>query len=306
MKHPRSAREQPVRTQDFARLLADIKSLRIQGAEAVARAGVIGLDRIVRERGSLAIEREKNLLLATRPTEPMLRNTLDYYAKHATLENRAKVMQQIMQVLDEGDGRIAAFAAHLIKGNGVYFTHCHSSTVMKAFRHAWAQGTRFSVRNTETRPRFQGRITSRELAKLGIPVEHSVDSAARVALRGCSAVFLGADALLADGKVVNKIGSEMVAELARARNINVYVLAHSWKFARMGSAEFRQHLERRDPAEIWRNAPHGVTIQNHAFEILAPHVISAVITEHGIHDPRTVAQALQMRRKLIFPTEKNV
>jgi translation initiation factor 2B subunit (eIF-2B alpha/beta/delta family) len=169
-----------------------------------------------------------------------------------------------------------------------------------------ARSRTFTVHNTETRPRFQGRKTATELAAAGIPVVHFVDSGARLSLKGASALFLGADALLADGKVANKIGSEMLAELAHSRGIPVYILANSWKFTNVTSAHYKKSLEVRDPQEVWEAIPHGVRVENHAFELIEPRYITAVITELGIRDPYTAAKELRQRARLLFPSRNKM
>jgi len=273
----------------FGALCDDIASLRIQGAENVARAAAKGVARRIKEEGKL-LARDQERLLSTRPTEPMMRNAVRYLAAHATPKNADSVLQHLLLRFDEADTDIAHYAANLVKDGKTYFTHCHSSTVIRAFMDARTSGRRFTIHNTETRPLFQGRTTATELAAAGIPVIHGVDSAARVLLKGCSAVFLGADALLSDGKVANKIGSEMVAELADARRIPVYVLASSWKHVRAGSASFKEQLETRSATEVWSGAPKRVRVENLAFEFIEPRFITAVVTERGIRDPLTCAR----------------
>lgn len=290
----------------FTQLLEDITSLKIQGAEHVAREAVKGLARLAKERASLSLQEEARLLLATRPTEPMMRNAIHYYLSHATKGNHERLVRNIIERFDRGDQRIADYASTLLKEEGTYFTHCHSSTVMAAFHRAKEKGKRLSVHNTETRPRYQGRVTATELAAAGIPVTHGVDSAARLLLKGCDAVLLGADALLKDGKAANKIGSEMIAELAHARRIPVYILAHSWKFEPFTAAAFKERLERRDPKNVWERSPRGVRVLNHAFEFIEPRFITAIITEQGIRDPYTCARELLQHQALLFPTKNEL
>ncbi len=258
---------------------------------ATAPTAAKGVARRIREEGALSA-RDRERLLATRPTEPMMRNAIRYVAAHATPKNADTVLQHLLSRFDEADADIAHYAAGLVKDGRTYFTHCHSSTVMRAFMDAWAKGRRFTVHNTETRPLLQGRTTATELAAAGIPVVHGMDSAARVLLKGCSAVFFGADALLGDGKVANKIGSEMIAELAHARRIPVYVLASSWKHVRAGSTGFKERLETRAAAEVWDRAPKRVRVENPVFEFIEPRFITAVVTERGIRDPMTSAREL--------------
>ncbi len=286
----------------FDRLLDDIRSLRIQGAERVARAAVEALARYHGARGKIPsplVDR----LLATRPTEPMLRNAVRYYLDHAAGQDPLLVARHLLQEFDIADERIAHYAAAFLKEGGLYFTHCHSSTVVAALLAAWRDGRQFSVHNTETRPLFQGRITAEDLVRAGIPVTHFVDSASRVALKGCGAVFLGADALLADGTVVNKIGSEVIAELAENRRIPVYVLASSWKYAPVGRVAYKRQLEKRPAREVWPDAPRGVTVENPAFELVHPRRITAIITEQGIAEPLTCAHRLRHRWRRLLPTE---
>ncbi len=275
----------------FEKTLEDIRSLKVQGAEEIARAGVVAAARLVAERRD--VDAGVKALLATRPTEPMLRNALAAFRRAVKLSTPVEAARKVLRHLDDADGRIAAYAADLITPGHFYYTHCHSGTVVKAFLEARALGAKFAVRNTETRPLYQGRKTAAELAAAGIPVVHVVDSAARVALKGCAAVFFGADALLADGTVVNKIGSEMVAELARNRSIPVYVLANSWKYDARDASAFKTSLEHRDPAEVWDSPPKGVRVVNEAFELVNPKLITGIITEYGVRDPRSAILEIQ-------------
>lgn len=279
----------------FDEVLRDIASLKVQGAEAVARAAVKSMLRVMEEEPGYAA-RAAERLLATRPTEPMMRNALAYFVANANERNARGLALHLLRTFNRGDHHVAHLAARLIKEGGVYFTHCHSSTVMQAFKEAWLAGKRFTVKNTETRPFLQGRRTAEELAAFGIPVVHCVDSAARVELKGCDAVFIGADALLRDGKVVNKIGSEMIAELAHERGIPVYVLALSWKYVDEDAKRYQRRLERRPPREIWENPPPGVTVRNDAFEFVKPGFITAIISDLGIHDPLSAMAEFGERR----------
>ncbi len=288
----------------FVKLCQRIERLEIQGAERVARAAVEGAARLMKAGTWNTKARER--LFATRPTEPMMRNAITYLEAYAT-HGVDKVCELLLRRFDEADARIAESAAGLMLSltndgartvrEAIYATHCHSSTVVAAFLLAKERGARFTIHNTETRPLFQGRITATELASHGIPVVHFVDSAARLSLKGASALFLGADALLSDGTIVNKIGSELLAELAKARGIPVYVLASSWKYAGTPRTKFKALLEERSPAEVWPDAPRGVTIENPAFEFVSPRLITAIITEEGICPPREQVRRLERHRR---------
>ena len=77
----------------------------------------------------------------------------------------------------------------------------------------------------ETRPRLQGaRLTAWELEQYGIPYEIITDNAAGYFLaRGeVSAVFVGADRVVANGDIANKIGTYMLARAASDNGVPFY------------------------------------------------------------------------------------
>ena len=112
------------------------------------------------------------------------------------------------------EAAIASSGAGLIRDGMAVFTHCHSSTAVGVLLEAHRRGIRFKVFNTETRPRFQGRVTASELAAAGIEVIHMVDSAAKVALDGADLFLFGADAILPSGYLVNKVGTGIFCVVA--------------------------------------------------------------------------------------------
>ena len=267
---------------DFNQICKAIKEVKIQGAENVARAA---LKAYYLNPTKGAVKK----LISLRPTEPCLRNAL----KFAQLDKKNIV--NALAHLDESSYLIGEYGSRLIKNHNIVYTHCHSSTVNKVFKRAKDKGKRFLVRNTETRPLFQGRITSQELAKLKIPNSHFVDSAMRLALKKSDLMFLGADAITSEGKVINKIGSELACETAKKYEIPVYVCTNSWKFDPKTIFGFPEIIEKRPKNEVWNNPPKGVNIINPAFEKIDPDLITAIISELGILKPENFLMEVQKK-----------
>ena len=65
---------------------------------------------------------------------------------------------------------------------------------------------------------------------MDIKVFHFVDSAARYALKNADIFFFGADAIQSDGRIINKIGTEMLLEVAHKYDIPSYCCSVPWKF----------------------------------------------------------------------------
>ncbi|MBU2104459.1 MAG: hypothetical protein KKF67_01645 [Nanoarchaeota archaeon] len=252
---------------EFDKILLDIKYVKIQGARNIAKSAL-------RAYKLIPTKISKRKLLSSRPTEPMMENVLN-------MAEKTKNYSEILKHFDSAQKEINKNVLKLIRKNDVIFTHCHSTNVVNALIYARKKKI-FEVYNTETRPLFQGRRTARELKKAGIKVTMFVDSAVGVALskeqgtKKVDKVFLGADALLKKG-IINKIGSETIARIAKQEKIPVYIVADSWKFTKK-----KVPIEQRKLNEVWDNAPKNIKIKNPAFEFVEKKYIMKVISEFGI------------------------
>lgn len=271
----------------YEETLAKIKSLEIQGAENIAIAAVQAFAEKLKETDDEAkLNGYIAELSALRATEPALRNALKFCLVNR--KNDPAVAATAVNYFKTSKERIAEFGAKKIQNGMVVFTHCHASTVTKILITAWQQGKKFTVRNTETRPKYQGRKTAEELAAAGIPVIHSVDSAGRLGMKKSDMFLFGADAITAEGNVVNKIGTTMFVEFARLYQIPVYSCTNSWKFDPETITGADEEIEERDPKEVWENAPAGIKIINPAFELTTADQINGIITELGVYKPETL------------------
>ncbi|MGC8676556.1 MAG: translation initiation factor eIF-2B, partial [Candidatus Micrarchaeia archaeon] len=253
----------------WERLVRDIRALKVQGAENVAKAAI--------DAWVLAKDKKKAtaVLQKSRPTEPMMRNALKYL-------NSGGTPSALKAEISKGLDKIAEYGSRLVPNNSIIYTHCHSSTVEAVLVKAKEKGKKFEVHATETRPDYQGRITAGDLARHKIPVTLFVDSAVLSAMKDADAMLIGSDAITAYGGIVNKIGSHLFAKLASERGVPVYIVSHALKFdpdTRYGHAE---KIEERSAGEVWANRPTGVKIFNNVFDFVPSEYITAMITELGI------------------------
>ncbi|OIO80535.1 hypothetical protein AUJ84_03215 [Candidatus Pacearchaeota archaeon CG1_02_32_132] len=246
---------------EFEKICKDIKSIKIQGATNVAKAAI-------RAYSLKPGEKTKKILMNLRPTEPALFNALKFLEK----EGKKKILSHFK----ESQEIINQEVFKIIKSNSIIYTHCHSTSVVKALIYAKKKGKKFQVLSTETRPLFQGRKTAKELAKNKIKVSLFVDSAIHQAVKKSNLVLLGADAILESG-VMNKIGSQVVAEEAKLHKKPVYIVSDSWKFSPKS-----MEIEERNFKEVWENTPKRVKIRNPAFEKINRKYIKKIISELGI------------------------
>ena len=253
--------------QIFNKIARDIKEVKIQGARNIAKAALHAYSLI-------PTKSSKNKLLSLRPTEPMLEKVVNLAEDFPASE--------IKKHFDYSQDEINKVVFKLIKTDDIIFTHCHSTNVVNSLIYTKKKGKKFQVYNTETRPLYQGRKTAKQLKNARIKVTMFTDSVIGIALAGkqgmkkADKIFLGADALLKKG-IINKVGSGVIAQLARINQTPVYIIADSWKFTKN-----RVPLEQRELNEIWDNAPKHIKIKNPAFEFVDKKYIRGIVTEHGL------------------------
>ena len=144
----------------------------------------------------------------------------------------------------------------------------------------------------ETRPLLQGaRLTAYELSSAGMDVTLLCDNMAASLMKSgaINAVFVGADRIAANGDAANKIGTMGVATLAKAYGIPFYVCAPMSTVDPSTPDGDHIVIEQRPASEVtemWyteRMAPEGVKVYNPAFDVTDHSLITAIITERGVH-----------------------
>jgi methylthioribose-1-phosphate isomerase len=188
--------------------------------------------------------------------------------------------------------------ATLMPNEGGVLTHCNAGalatagygTALGVIRAAVEAGKKIHVYADETRPFLQGsRLTAWELMKDGIPTTVISDNMAGAMMRQgkIGAIVVGADRIAANGDVANKIGTYMVAVLAKENGLPFYVAAPI-STVDMGCPDgTRIPIEQRNSREVSHIAgkqmvPDGVTIENPAFDVTPAKYVAAIITERGI------------------------
>jgi len=287
---------------NITKTIQDIKDLKIQGAREIAKTGIKCIRFLAQQskknrRDFLKeIKKLSEKLVRARPTEPALRNFIQYIlfkAEHYEGKNLKKYIialcDQYLNELDDALRKIAEIGAEQISSGETILTHCHSHSVVEIFRKAKREGKDFTVIVTETRPKNQGLLTAKDLLKSKVKVIFCVDSAVGYVMKDVDKVLVGCDAILADGSVVNKIGTLPIAIVAERFGVPFFVSAGTYKFDPLTIKGFQEPIEKRDPKEIInpKKLP-GARIINPAFDIIPCDYIRALITEKGIVRPELV------------------
>jgi len=117
-----------------------------------------------------------------------------------------------------------------IEPGDVILTYASSSIVEQTLLQAHQAGTSFSVIVVDSKPLFEGKKLARKLADHGIAVRYYLITGASHAVKDASKVFLGAHAMMSNGRLYSRVGTAVVSMLARSYSIPVIVLCESVKF----------------------------------------------------------------------------
>ncbi|KAG6832392.1 hypothetical protein H0H92_002660 [Tricholoma furcatifolium] len=148
---------------------------------------------------------------------------------------KTKLIRQGQQYVAEALAyrrKIAELAVGFIKDGSVILTHSYSRVVMQTLLLAHER-KRISVFVTEARPRGLGIKTAEALTAAGIPATVILDSAVAYVMEKVDFVLVGSEAVVESGGLVNAVGSNQIAIIAKAANKPFYALAESYKFHRL-------------------------------------------------------------------------
>ena len=187
---------------------------------------------------------------------------------------------------------MSVHAAALIAEGSRALTHCNTGglatggqgSALGALHEAWSQGLVRHVFVDETRPLLQGaRLTAWELEAAGIPHTVIADSAAGHILASgeVDCVLVGADRIAANGDTANKIGTYPLAVLSARHEVPFYVVAPTSTVDLATATGAEIPIEERDPREVSPRFP----ARNPAFDVTPAELITAIVTEQGVHRP---------------------
>jgi len=127
----------------------------------------------------------------------------------------------------------------------------------------------------ESRPKLEGRILAKKLLKKNIEVTIITDALLMNEVEKSDAVVIGADQVLINGNIVNKIGSRSLAVLCKYFGKPFYVLTSGNKFSKRKNYT----PEEKDRNEIWNYNHRLLRKINYYFEVIEKEFITGMITD---------------------------
>ncbi|MGB9786476.1 MAG: ribose 1,5-bisphosphate isomerase [Infirmifilum sp.] len=301
--------------EEVVEIARDIKDMRIRGAGRIARAAARALSMAVEKYSGDDLEDFRRYigfvaeyLVKTRPTAVSLPNAVSFVVNPFFKARDLKSVQEARRMLlerasafikysEDALERIAEIGSRLVQDGDNILTHCNSEAVASIIRRAIREGKNIKVFATETRPLYQGHITARMLLDAGADITLIPDSSIRSIIRRIDKVIVGADTVTANGAVVNKIGTSLIALIAHERRTDFYVATETYKFSPYTVWGEPVVIEERAPTEVasqeFLDKHPKLKILNPSFDVTPSSYITGIITEIGLIPPNAALLVLE-------------
>ncbi|MBO5208458.1 MAG: S-methyl-5-thioribose-1-phosphate isomerase [Lachnospiraceae bacterium] len=290
--------------------------LKVRGAPAIGVAAAFGIYLLAKQIKANDYEtfyqefvKQKEYLNSARPTAVNLSwalNRMDGLCQSMSGETIPAILEALKKeaiAIKEEDIQvckaIGEYGLSLVKPGDGILTHCNAGqlatckygTATAPIYLGHERGYNFRVFADETRPLLQGaRLTAYELHSAGVDVTLICDNMSATVMKNgwVNAVFVGCDRVAANGDTANKIGTSVVATVAKRYNVPVYICAPTSTIdmnTPTGSDITIEQRPAHEVTEMWyeeRMAPEGVKVFNPAFDVTDHDLIAGIVTEYGV------------------------
>jgi len=270
---------------NFEQRIAQVRNDREHGSRWLVHETISILRDIAIQPGVSADERLQQLrqagseLAHARPAMAALAGAVGRILSASNdVEGMAQEAERLLKEYDSAIEHITRYARPLL--NGTLMTDSISGTVLDVLVACLSQIERIVV--LEGRPRYEGRDMAKALSEHGAAVTLITDAQADIFLPQCQAVVVGADSVLANGDVLNKAGTALLAWAAQGHRIPFYVLCETLKISPHSWSGDLSHLEEKEPSEVLDQPIPGVTVRNFYFDRTPASLVTMVITEQGM------------------------
>lgn len=290
--------------------------LQVRGAPAIGVAAAYGIYVLAKRMDTEDYDtfyrefvRQKEYLDSSRPTAVNLswalnrmQRVVEAHSGETVAQIKEALHRESVAIQEEDIWVCRMIGEHgltLVKPGDGILTHCNAGQLATSkYGTATApiylgeeRGYHFHVFADETRPLLQGaRLTAFELQSSGVDVTLICDNMSATVMKNgwVNAVFVGCDRVAANGDAANKIGTSVVAAVAKYYGVPVYICVPTSTIDLNTPTGAEIKIEQRpaeEVTEMWykeRMAPEGIKVFNPAFDVTDHELIAGIVTEYGV------------------------
>ncbi|MBR0461457.1 MAG: translation initiation factor eIF-2B [Erysipelotrichaceae bacterium] len=284
-------------------VVQEIRDMNVKGGSPFGRAAAWAL-KLATQKEKLNTKRElrtrykdlKKQMLTLKPTMGTIHNSCniieEVYEENKN-EDLKVIKEKVIKVCDNiidnsyaAIDKMAEVGANLIKDGSTIMMHSYTSTLMAIFIKAAEQGKKFTVICTESRPLRESRKAVHYLQEWDEKIIYITDAEAYEFMPKADFILVGADSLASNGSIANKMGTAMLAALAKLCKKPFYVAAELYKYNPLTKKGVPIELERRTENEIISKGDFkshkNLTVINQFFDVTPASDITGLICEYGL------------------------
>lgn len=277
--------------------IQDLAEDHTSGASHVARVALQTMALLSTEANGRpdreALEEAARRISAAHPAMAVVHNVVHLYAQLVKEGHDPRAaFDQIGFELESARERVAGSFLKIAPGPGDVVTVSYSDNVLACVQAAAKKGRIGRVHVMESRPLMEGRFLVVALTEAGVPAVLVPDALGPSLVASSACVLVGADSVLRDGSVVNKIGTYALALAAAEAERPVFVACETLKFDARYDAATWPGSPAMSPEELWSNPPERIDVMNRHFEVTPAKLITMIATERGSLAPDVVRTML--------------
>ena len=219
--------------------------------------------------------------------------------KRAKAELGEAIDNFIRERITVADQVIATTAVNKIQDGDVVLTFAKSNVIQQTLIEAHRQGIKFRVIVVDSRPLFEGKNLARALVDEGLEVQYSFTHAIAHFMKDATKVFLGAHSMLSNGRLYSRIGTAIVAMMAKEADVPVIVCCESIKFTDKVALDsivtneivpadaLTMKQDKHSSLNGWKDLP-NLQLLDLMYDVTPAEYITMVITEYGSLPPSSV------------------
>ncbi|KAJ8020930.1 Translation initiation factor eIF-2B subunit delta [Holothuria leucospilota] len=229
----------------------------------------------------------------------------DAEAKKILCESIDSYIKKKIYLADDAISNIL-IANGKIKNDDVIMIYGFSSLIVRILCDAHEKKIRFRVIVVDSRPKTEGKEAVKRLIKKGVKCSYVLLNSVFYMMPEITKVFLGAHALLANGYIMSRVGTSLIAMVAKSQNVPVLVCCETYKFSERAQTDSFVTNELGDPDDLvirhnsnnylhdWRSIK-NLTVLNLVYDVFPPELVSMVVTELGMIPCTSVPVVLRVK-----------
>jgi len=255
----------------------------------------------------------KDVVLNERPTSMAPLNILKQIGLYILEHGFTSVDKYIVELRDKYESaleRAAEIMSKRIVSGEVLLSNSNSLAVRKVLRHLSDQGKNVKIYVTESRPGNEGLLLVEYAESLGFEVYLIIDSAVRFFMKNIDKIIVGAEAVASNGAVVSKIGTSLIALIAKEARKRVFVVAPILKFShetlygellKLPEYDWRFLVSEEEISKL----PVDYRARVPLYDVTPSEYVDAIVTEYGLFAPQAIPLVLSLVERSVTPLSRS-